>query len=55
MVRACVCLLPSLAQTSFFFGYMGIAAFGVALMLGFVGFYSSLRFVKKIYSSIKVE
>lgn len=42
-------------QTSFFFGYMAIASYGFALMLGAVAFYSSLAFVRRIYSSIKTE
>jgi len=42
-------------QTSFFFGYMGIVCFGAWIMLGTVGFYSSLTFVKYIYRSIKCD
>lgn len=47
----CVCVV----QTSFFFGYMGIVAYSFFLMLGFIGFYSALIFVRYIYSSIKTE
>lgn len=46
----CVCV-----QTSFFFGYMGIVAYSFFLMLGFIGFYSALIFVRYIYGSIKTE
>lgn len=42
-------------QTTFFFGYMVIISFAFALMLGFVGFFSSLCFVKHIYRAIKAE
>ncbi len=42
-------------QTSFYFGYMAVASFAAFLMLGFVGFMSTQRFVHYIYSSIKVE
>ena len=42
-------------QTSFFFGYMGMVCFGAWLMLGTIGFYSSLTFVKYIYRSIKCD
>jgi len=42
-------------QTSFFFGYMGMACFGFWLMLGTVGFFSSYAFVRYIYKSIKCE
>ena len=42
-------------QTAFFFGYMGIMAYGFFLALGFIGFYSSLYFVKAIYGAIKSD
>lgn len=42
-------------QTAFFFGYSGMMAYCFFIMLGFVGFQSSLLFVKKIYRTIKVE
>jgi len=42
-------------QTSFFFGYMAIVSFAFFLMLGFVGFYSALGFVRYIYARIKIE
>lgn len=46
-------LLPP--QTSFFFGYMGMACFGFFLMLGTIGWRSSLLFVRHIYKAIKCE
>jgi hypothetical protein len=42
-------------QTSFYFGYMLIVSYAFFLMLGFVGFYSCLFFVRKIYRTIKCE
>eukprot|EP00756_Hemistasia_phaeocysticola_P066324 Hpha_TRINITY_DN9155_c0_g1::TRINITY_DN9155_c0_g1_i1::g.94417::m.94417 len=42
-------------QLFFYFGYMGIICYGVFLMLGSVGFFCSLLFVKQIYSSIKID
>ena len=42
-------------QTSTFFGYMGLMCFAIFLALGFVGFYSSLFFVRFVYSSIHVD
>ncbi|XP_078442239.1 transmembrane 9 superfamily member 2-like [Wolffia australiana] len=42
-------------QTSFFFGYMTCVSYGFFLMLGTVGFRSSLFFVQHIYRSIKCE
>ena len=42
-------------QTSFYFGYMAIVSYAFFMMLGFVGFTSSLFFIKTIYRTIKVE
>eukprot|EP00252_Welwitschia_mirabilis_P000896 TRINITY_DN10892_c0_g1_i3.p1 TRINITY_DN10892_c0_g1~~TRINITY_DN10892_c0_g1_i3.p1 ORF type:complete len:594 (+),score=64.95 TRINITY_DN10892_c0_g1_i3:213-1994(+) len=42
-------------QVSFFFGYMACICYGFFLMLGTVGFRSSLFFVRHIYRSIKCE
>ncbi|CDP05442.1 unnamed protein product [Coffea canephora] len=39
-------------QTSFFFGYMACICYGLFLMLGTVGFYASLCFVRYVYGSI---
>jgi len=38
-----------------YFGYMGLACFGLFLVTGLVGFYSAMWFCNKIYSSIKVD
>eukprot|EP00727_Mastigamoeba_balamuthi_P010377 m51a1_g5962 putative EMP70 family protein (597) ;mRNA; r:166004-168001 len=42
-------------QGAFYFGYTGAACYLIFLMLGSVGFYSSLFFVRYIYSQIKVD
>jgi len=42
-------------QTSFFFGYMLLASYAAFIMLGTVGFASSLCFVLRIYRSIKCD
>eukprot|EP01012_Entosiphon_sulcatum_P032161 TRINITY_DN40925_c0_g1_i1.p1 TRINITY_DN40925_c0_g1~~TRINITY_DN40925_c0_g1_i1.p1 ORF type:complete len:583 (+),score=116.39 TRINITY_DN40925_c0_g1_i1:35-1783(+) len=42
-------------QVSYYFGYMLLICYALFLMLGTVGFYSSLIFVKQIYRAIKVE
>jgi hypothetical protein len=42
-------------QAAFFFGYSGMMAYCFFVMLGFIGFQSSLLFVRKIYRTIKVE
>jgi len=42
-------------QTSFFFGYMLIASYAAFIMLGTVGWASSLLFVRRIYRAIKCD
>jgi hypothetical protein len=42
-------------QSSFYFGYVSVLAYAFFLMLGTVGFLSSLAFVRKIYSTIKSD
>lgn len=42
-------------QTSFFFGYMLVAAYAAFIMLGTIGFVSSLCFVLRIYRAIKCD
>ncbi|KAG7402205.1 hypothetical protein PHYBOEH_005768 [Phytophthora boehmeriae] len=42
-------------QAAFYFGYSGMMAYCFFVMLGFIGFQSSLFFVNKIYRTIKVE
>lgn len=47
--------MSGLLQTSFFFGYMAVACYGLFLMLGTVGFRAALMFVRRIYYEIKAE
>ena len=47
--------MHGILQLSFYFGYMLIICYAVFLMLGTVGFFSSLVFVKQIYSQIKLD
>ena len=42
-------------QTSFFFGYMLMASYAAFIMLGTIGFLSSLLFVRRIYCAIKCD
>ena len=42
-------------QTAFFFGYMLMASYGAFIMLGTIGFLSSLLFVSRIYSAVKCD
>jgi len=47
--------MSGLLQGSFFFGYMLIVSLAFFLMAGSSGFYSSLLFVKYIYSRVKCD
>ena len=47
--------MHGLMQTSFYFGYMGLACYALFLMLGMVGFRASLLFVRGIYRAIKSD
>mmetsp|Transcript_1699 Transcript_1699/g.4580 ORF Transcript_1699/g.4580 Transcript_1699/m.4580 type:complete len:587 (-) Transcript_1699:241-2001(-) len=47
--------MTGLMQTSFFFGYNAVVCYAFFLMLGSVGFISSLTFVRHIYRAIKCE
>ncbi|EQC28954.1 hypothetical protein SDRG_13291 [Saprolegnia diclina VS20] len=42
-------------QAAFYFGYSLMMAYCFFIMLGFIGFQSALLFVRKIYTTIKVE
>lgn len=42
-------------QASYFFGYMSIVSYAFFIMLGSIGFYSALAFVRHIYGVIKVR
>ena len=47
--------MAGLMQGSFFFGYTGVCCWALSLMLGFVGWRSSLSFVRGMYRAIKSE
>ena len=47
--------MDGLLQTSFFFGYMFCVCWVFFLMLGAIGWRSSLWFIRKIYRAIKAE
>eukprot|EP00904_Undaria_pinnatifida_P002897 jgi/Undpi1/12608/HiC_scaffold_6.g02277.m1 len=47
--------MNGLLQSSFYFGYMAVISYAFFIMLGFVGFMSSLTFVKHIYSVVKCD
>jgi len=42
-------------QASFYFGWMGVVCYFFMIMLGTVGWYSSLVFIRKIYSNLKID
>jgi hypothetical protein len=42
-------------QGAYYFGYMMIVCYFFFIMLGTVGFYSSLVFVRKIYGNLKID
>jgi len=42
-------------QGSFYFGYMAIVSYAFTLMLGSIGFFSSLLFVHHIYNVVKIN
>jgi hypothetical protein len=47
--------MDGLLQSSFYFGYMAIASLAVAALLGSVGFFATLTFVRYIYSRVKTD
>jgi hypothetical protein len=42
-------------QFAFYFGYMGLLCYALFLVLGTVGFFASLSFVRQIYRTIKCD
>jgi transmembrane 9 superfamily member 3 len=44
-----------LFQTSFYFGYMAVFCVALGVMCGMVGYVSSSLFVRKIYSTVKID
>lgn len=44
-----------LFQTAFYFGYMGLFSAGLGLMCGTIGYVGTAKFVRKIYSTVKID
>jgi len=44
-----------LFQTTFYFGYMALFSIGLGLMCGTFGYVGASTFVKKIYSTVKID
>uniref|UniRef100_A0A1I7XC35 Transmembrane 9 superfamily member n=1 Tax=Heterorhabditis bacteriophora TaxID=37862 RepID=A0A1I7XC35_HETBA len=44
-----------LFQTVFYFGYMGIFSAALGLMAGTIGYVGTAKFVRKIYSTVKID
>ena len=47
--------MDGMLQGSYFFGYMAVASYGFFLMLGSLGTFTTLKFVKYIYSQVKCD
>jgi len=44
-----------LFQTSWYFGYMGLACLGIFVMLGTIGHLTANMFIRRIYSNVKID
>lgn len=44
-----------LFQTTFYFGYMALFSLALGVMCGAIGFVGTKAFVRKIYSTIKID
>ncbi|GMT24604.1 hypothetical protein PFISCL1PPCAC_15901 [Pristionchus fissidentatus] len=44
-----------LFQTAFYFGYMGLFSIALGLMCGTIGYIGTAKFVRKIYSTVKID
>ena len=44
-----------LFQTAFYFGYMALFSLGLGVLCGTVGYIGSSLFVRKIYSTVKID
>jgi transmembrane 9 superfamily protein 3 len=42
-------------QTTFYFGYTAVICFGLMTMCGTIGYMSASAFVRKIYSTVKID
>jgi hypothetical protein len=47
--------MSGLLQSAIYFGYMAIISYFFFLMLGTVGFYSSLMFTRAIYKNLHTD
>lgn len=48
-------IVTNFVTTFLYIGYMGLISMGFALMTGYLGFWSSFWFVRKIYSRIRID
>lgn len=44
-----------LFQTVFYFGYMALFSIALGLMCGTIGYVGTAKFVRKIYSTVKID
>ncbi|XP_041364015.1 transmembrane 9 superfamily member 3-like [Gigantopelta aegis] len=44
-----------LFQTAFYFGYMALFSVGLGIMCGTFGYFGTSKFVRKIYSTVKID
>jgi len=44
-----------LFQTCFYFGYMALFSLGLGLMTGTLGYMGTSIFVRRIYSTVKID
>ena len=51
----CLYRMYGLFQTAFYFGYMALFSLGLGVLCGTVGYIGSSLFVRKIYSTVKID
>ena len=44
-----------LFQTTFYFGYMALFSLALGIMCGTFGYVGTAKFVRKIYSTVKID
>ena len=49
------CRMYGLFQTAFYFGYMALFAAALGMMCGTLGYFGTSLFVRKIYSTVKID
>lgn len=54
-IDAVFCRMYGFFQTSFYFGYTAVICFGLFMICGAVGYMAADYFVRKIYSTIKID